>query len=138
MKKLTFTLTLILFLATSALAATPLTSAQIRELFDDRTFQVTGKGGPSSTTFFSKDGRYSSVTSQSGGSSVKYTKNGSWKIVGDGVLCINSVRHTTARKKREQTCGKVVRTGQKTFQRYDEQGKLHSTFTYIGKGNRLP
>lgn len=138
MKTLVSTIILILLLTTPALAVTPLTTEQVKILLTDRTFQIRTQQGKGSQTYFSKDGRYVSVMSQTGRSSVKFTKNGSWTVLNQGVLCVKTLRHTTHRSRREETCGQIVKTGQKTFQRYDEKLKPHSTFTYIGQGNKLP
>ena len=127
--------TIILLLTTlTAWAAAPLSAAQIRVLLTDKSFVVQYQGGTRYIIYFGNDGRISALLQQDT-QSTKIRKTGSWEIRYDNALCVKYIQNTTARRKHKMKCGRLVPVQTNVFNRYDEEGNLYATYTYMGTGN---
>ncbi|MEN8140872.1 MAG: hypothetical protein ABFR97_06565 [Thermodesulfobacteriota bacterium] len=120
-----------------ALALEPLSGVQIKQMLSDRTFQVRYQGGSTYLIYFSPAGKVKGLLAQEG-FITKVVKTGSWDIREQDALCVKYIRRSTTHRRLKMKCGKIVPQGNNVFNRYDEQGKLHAIFTFVGQGNRVP
>ncbi len=120
--------------AVPSFAASPVPGNQIKQLVTNKTFRATFQEGKAWQVYFGSDGRVATMLQQDQ-HSTKIMKTGSWEVRSQDALCIKYMRKTTKRKRFKMTCGKIVAAGKNSFKRYDEEGTLHATFTYVGDGN---
>lgn len=107
----------------NATAADPLTAAQLKEMFSDKTVSAINAENKPQTTYFSADGK----TIQKTASGEK--KQGSWRVDGKGLQCITWSGSA-------EVCSTVVARGDGTFQRLVGD-KATVTIQKMRKGNLL-
>ena len=107
----------------NATAADPLTAAQLKEMFSDKTVSAINAENKPQTTYFSADGK----TIQKTASGEK--KQGTWRVDSKGLQCITWSGSA-------EVCSTVVARGDGTFQRLVGD-KATVTIQKMRKGNLL-